>query len=216
MSDTGHGMDADIRERIFEPYFTTKKVWEGTGMIGLAVVLGIIKNHGGAISVDSEPGKGTAFHIFLPKFTGFDATRQPGPDQARTGGKERILFVDDEAILANLGKTQLETLGYTVTAALNSREALDLFRAAPRAFDLVITDMTMPGLTGKELAGELMAIRPNIPIILCTGFSEQINERIAKDIGIRGFLMKPYTRGNLNTAIRKVLAGANSSPSISP
>ncbi len=205
VSDTGHGMEAGIKERIFEPYFTTKKVGEGTGM-GLAVVQGIVKNHGGAISVYSEPGQGTTFHIFLPRAEG-KIGRQPAPDQLPSGGTERILFVDDEAMLADLGMQLLESLGYTVTATVNSREALAFFRAEPQAFDLVITDMTMPGLTGHELAGELMAVRPDIPIILCTGFSEQMSEKTAKETGIKGYLMKPYTADSLNTTIRGVLAG---------
>ena len=209
VSDTGHGMDAETRERIFEPYFTTKKVGEGTG-IGLAVVQGIVKNHGGAISVDSEPGKGTTFHIFLPKYSGDTVFFEPISSRIPAGGSERILFIDDEAILAKLGKAQLESLGYAVTAALNSREALELFRAKPQFFDLVITDMTMPGLTGKELAGEFLAMRPDIPIILCTGFSEQINERKAKSIGVKAFLMKPYTMDNLNKVIRRILTGNQS------
>ncbi|MDP3481210.1 MAG: response regulator [Desulfoprunum sp.] len=205
VADTGHGMEANIKERIFDPYFTTKKVGEGTGM-GLAVVQGIIKNHGGAINVYSEPGQGTIFHIFLPKLEG-ETVHQTKAVELPNGGTERILFVDDEAMLTELGQELLESLGYTVTATLDSREALHLFRSDPQAFDLVITDMTMPGLTGKELARELMAVRPDLPIILCTGFSEQINEKQAKESGIRGYIMKPYTINSLNTILRKVLAG---------
>lgn len=205
VSDTGHGMQESVRERIFDPYFTTKKVGEGTGM-GLAVVQGIIKNYGGAISVYSEPGQGTTFHIFLPKFTG-DVELEAATGIVASGGPERILFVDDEVILAELGKELLGTLGYAVTASLDSREALQLFLADPQAFDLVITDMTMPGLTGKELARELLAVRPDIPIILSTGFSEHINEQQAKVTGIRGYIMKPYATSSLNSMIRSVLAG---------
>jgi PAS domain S-box-containing protein len=204
VSDTGHGMEDNVKERIFDPYFTTKKVGEGTGM-GLAVVQGIIKNHGGAISVYSEPGRGTTFHIFLPKFAG-ELVNQATADELPSGGTERILFVDDELMLAELGQELLESLGYTVTVTLNGLEALKLFRSAPQEFDLVITDMTMPGLTGKELARELMAVRPDIPIILCTGFSEQINEKQAKETGIRGYVMKPYATNSLNKTIRKLLA----------
>jgi len=206
VADTGHGMEAGIRERIFDPYFTTKKVGEGTGM-GLAVVQGIIKNHGGAISVYSEPGLGTTFHIFLPRLEG-EIAPQATAVALPSGGTERVLFVDDEAMLAELGQELLASLGYTVTAILNSREALNLFRSDPQAFDLVITDMTMPGLTGKELAKELMGVRPDIPIILCTGFSEQINEKQAKEIGVRGYIMKPYTVNSLNATIRRALEGA--------
>jgi PAS domain S-box-containing protein len=204
VSDTGHGMEAGVKERIFDPYFTTKKAGEGTGM-GLAVVRGIIKNLGGAISVYSEPGQGTTFHIFLPKFEG-EIENPAVAEELPTGGTERILFVDDEAMLAELGKELLESLGYSVTVPLNSREALDLFQSNPQAFDLVVTDMTMPGLTGKELAKELMSIRPDIPIILCTGFSELINEDQALQAGIKGYIMKPYAAKSLNKAIRRALA----------
>jgi CheY-like chemotaxis protein len=196
-------MESSIKERIFDPYFTTKKVGEGTGM-GLAVVQGIIKSHGGVISVYSEPGQGTAFHIFLPKIAGEIAHEVPA-DESTSGGTESILFVDDEAILAELGRELLASLGYRVTARTSSQDALNVFRSAPQAFDLVITDMTMPGLTGKELAMELLTIRPDIPIIICTGFSELINEKQAMEYGIREFIMKPYSSKSLNGTIRKVL-----------
>jgi PAS domain S-box-containing protein len=205
VSDTGHGMSANVRERIFDPYFTTKKVGEGTGM-GLAVVQGIVRGHGGAISVYSEPGRGTTFHVYLPRFEGGIATPAAAPE-AFIGGMERILFVDDEAVLAELGKKLLESLGYAVSATSSSREALEIFRADPKRFDLVITDMTMPGLSGKELAAELLAARPGIPIILCTGFSEHINEGEAAEAGIRKYVMKPYSAKALSRIIRDVLEG---------
>jgi PAS domain S-box-containing protein len=203
VSDTGHGMEPAVKERIFDPYFTTKKVGEGTGM-GLAVVQGIIKNHGGAISVYSEPGQGTTFHIFLPKFEG-ESGNEPAADELICGGTERILFVDDEAMLAELGQELIESLGYTITATTDSHDALELFRADPNGFDLIITDMTMPGLTGLEVSQEFMAIRSDIPIILCTGFCEQINEKQAKERGIRDFIMKPYGLSSLSITIRKAL-----------
>ena len=202
--DSGHGMEDRIKERIFDPYFTTKKVGEGTGM-GLAVVQGIIKAHGGAISVYSEPGQGTVFHVLLPRFEGVHVHHAVAVELP-SGGTERILFVDDEAMLAELGQELLGSLGYSVTTSLSSREALDLFSTAPDAFDLVITDMTMPGLTGKELAREMLAVRPDLPIILCTGFSEQINEKQAKETGIKEYLMKPYAANSLDKTIRRVLA----------
>lgn len=211
VSDTGHGMEAGVRERIFDPYFTTKKVGEGTGM-GLAVVQGIVNNLGGVISVHSEPGRGSAFTVFLPKYEG-EVVCLAEAEELPSGGTERILFVDDEAMLTELGREQLEALGYAVTATLSSREALEIFSADPGAFDLVITDMTMPVLTGMELAGMLMALRPDVPIILCTGFSEQINEKKAKEIGIRGYVMKPYTSKSLGGVIRKALTGE---PAIQP
>jgi len=203
VSDTGHGMDAAVMERIFDPYFTTKEVGEGTGM-GLAVVQGIIKSHGGAITAYSEPGQGTSFHVFLPIIKGEVAQESKTPELL-LNGSERILFVDDEEPLAELGKEMLEYLGYNVTATTSSQEALNMFTANPLAFDLVVTDMTMPGLTGKQLAMELMWVRENIPIILCTGFSESINRKQAREIGIREILMKPYVINGLAKTVRKVL-----------
>ena len=205
VSDTGHGMEGHIKERIFDPYFTTKKVGEGSG-IGLAVVQGIVKSHGGAIGVDSAPGQGTTFHVFLPKLVAEIVPRDPADDEL-SGGTERILFVDDEAMLAELGQELLGSLGYTPTVTTSSSEALQLFSSNPEGFDLVITDMTMPGLTGKELACELMTIRPDIPVILCTGYSEDINENQARETGITGYVMKPYTNNSLDKTIRRVLAG---------
>lgn len=205
VGDTGHGIEKSVKERIFDPYFTTKKVGEGTGM-GLAVVQGIIKNLGGVISVCSEPGQGTTFHIYLPKAAGANV-HQVTTDEVTNGGTERILFVEDEKALAELGQELLGSLGYSVTVKRNSLEALDLFHAAPQSFDLVITDMSMPNLTGKELARELLVVRPDIPIILCTGFSELIDEKLAKESGISGYLLKPYATNSLNKTIREVLAG---------
>ena len=205
VGDTGHGMVKSISERIFDPYFTTKKVGEGTGM-GLAVVQGIINNLGGTISVYSEPEQGTTFHIFLPKAEGTDVNLITQDESLPCGGTERILFVDDEELLAQLGHELLGTLGYNVTVSRNSIEALKLFHSSPHEFDLVVTDMSMPGLTGKEFAKELLAIRPDLPIILCTGFSELIDEKQAKKCGIGGFIMKPYAKNNLDRTIRQLLA----------
>jgi two-component system cell cycle sensor histidine kinase/response regulator CckA len=203
VSDTGHGMEECVKERIFDPYFTTKKVGEGTGM-GLAVVQGIIKSHGGAISVHSEPGQGTTFHVFLPKLDA-EILHETETIDSPQGGTERILFVDDETMLAELGQNILESLGYAITVTTSSYGALKLFCADPQAFDLVITDMTMPRLTGKDLAREIIAVRPGIPVILCTGFSELINEKQAKDSGISEFIMKPYTVNGLDKTIRRAL-----------
>ena len=203
VSDTGHGMDAAVMERIFDPYFTTKGAGEGSGM-GLAVVQGIVKNLGGAITVYSEPGKGTTFHVYLPRIEE-EIVQVNSNFEAPPTGSERILFIDDEKTLVDLGSDMLESLGYSVTTKTNSIGALDTFRTAPTAFDLVITDMTMPAPTGIELARELMTVRPDIPVILCTGFSELINENLSKEAGIREFVMKPFSMQSLATTVRRVL-----------
>ncbi|MGZ3598016.1 MAG: hybrid sensor histidine kinase/response regulator [Syntrophales bacterium] len=203
VGDTGHGVDPSILERIFDPYFTTKGPGEGTGM-GLAVVQGIVKRHGGMITVQSEIGKGTSFHLLFPRIEQ-EIAQEAMVAEVLPRGRERILFVDDEKSLVDLGKGMLESLGYSVTIKTNSLEALETFRAQPDAFDLIITDVTMPGMTGIELAKELMAIRSDIPIILCTGFSELIDEKHAKEMGIREFVMKPFVIGKHAKAIRRVL-----------
>ncbi len=203
VSDTGHGMDRATMERIFEPFFTTKAVGEGTGM-GLATVHGIVTSHNGAITVYSEPGDGTTFHIYLPRLESKVQDAQPQPEAVPTG-KERILFVDDEASLARLGKQMLERLGYDVTARTSSVEALEAFRAKSDMYDLVITDQTMPNITGLELAEEMMQIRPDIPVILATGFSETISPEKAKQHGIREYIMKPIAARELAVITRQVL-----------
>ena len=203
LSDTGDGMDSPVLDRIFDPYFTTKGPGEGTGL-GLSVVQGIVKSHDGAITVRSKPGQGAAFSVFLPVLENVDAedaqTLQPPPT-----GSERILFVDDEETLIDLGKEVLGTLGYKVTATTSSVDALEIFRAQPYAFDLVITDMTMPSITGSEFAKEVIALRTDTPIILSTGFSDLVDEKQAKQAGIREFVMKPYEIRTLAGAIRKAL-----------
>jgi signal transduction histidine kinase/ActR/RegA family two-component response regulator len=204
VSDTGHGMDSAVIERIFDPYFSTKGPGKGTGL-GLAVVRGVVDSLGGAITVYSELGHGTTFHVFLPQI-GDQITGEIQAVEDHPTGDERVLFVDDEQTLVDLAKEMLESLGYRVITKTSALEALGAFRSQPHAFDLVITDMTMPGLTGKELSKELMAIRPDIPVILCTGFSELIDVRQAKETGIRELVMKPYVTGSLARTIRKVLA----------
>ncbi len=203
VSDSGHGIEAEIINRIFDPYFTTKEVGKGTGM-GLAVAHGIVKNHGGAITVSSEIGKGTTFQVFLPT-TENEPESEIERDTHLPQGSKRILFIDDEKDLVAVMQPMLENLGYKVTARTSSIEALEAFRNNPDAFDLVITDMTMPNMTGKDLAKELMTIRPDIPIILCTGFSEQIDERRAEEMGISAFVMKPVVMRQIANTIREVL-----------
>lgn len=205
VSDTGQGIPPDIMSRIFEPYFTTKTKGEGTGM-GLAMVHGIVKDHGGDITVSSEPGTGTTFHVYLP-VTDKEPSAEPGEDQDQPvqGGTERILFVDDDDILVDIGEKILTKLGYRVVTTTNCIEAMEMFRSDPNQFDLVITDQTMPHMTGTRLSGKLKAIRPDIPVILCTGFSEDINEENYKTLGISGFAMKPLALKKIAGTIRHVL-----------
>jgi signal transduction histidine kinase/ActR/RegA family two-component response regulator len=201
--DTGHGMTPRVLERIFDPFFTTKPRGEGTGM-GLSVVHGIVANHGGAIAVESAPGRGTRFDVYLPRC---DATEPPEiPVEAPTRGRgERILLVDDEPLLARIGGATLERLGYRVSSYTDVREALEAFRADPDAFDLVITDQTMPQVTGETLARELLRLRPRLPIILCTGFSHTTTEDKARSLGIRALLMKPVSRQELCLTVQRLL-----------
>ena len=201
--DTGHGMDEATKKRIFEPYFTTKRVGEGSGM-GLSVVHGIVKNHGGTITIDSEPEKGTIVHILLPALKNH---RLSGVDSKETvqGGNEWILMVDDETDLLESGRRILESFGYTIVMKKSSIEALEVFNKKPAVFHLVITDQTMPGMTGVQLTKELRRIREDIPVILCTGFSEIINEENYKSQGIDAFVMKPFDKKKIAGVIRQVL-----------
>ncbi|MCG6535441.1 MAG: PAS domain S-box protein, partial [Syntrophales bacterium LBB04] len=204
VSDTGIGIDPEIIERIFDPFFTTKKPGEGTGM-GLSVVYGIIKSYGGTITIQSEVGKGSEFHVYLPLLIEKEIMKDVQPEAHVTGGKERILFVDDEDVLVQLGKQTLSTLGYEIIGKTDSLGALELFRSQPDRFDLVITDMTMPNMTGAELAQEIMRNRPEMPVILCTGFSEAITPEMAKAIGLKDFILKPVIRSQIALAIRRAI-----------
>jgi len=204
VGDNGCGIPKDICGRIFDPYFTTKEKGKGTGL-GLSVSHGIIKNHNGDISVYSELGKGTTFNIFFPRLVSSHAEENTVLPETVLGGTEHILFVDDEEAIARMSKAMLESLGYRVTALSNSIEAFELFKARPEDFDLIITDMTMPQMTGKELSENILNIRPQIPIVLCTGFSEQINGIEAKEIGIKGYAMKPVGKKDLAAIIKKLL-----------
>ena len=207
VSDNGTGIPPDILDRIFEPYFTTKDVDEGLGM-GLAVVHGIVKKHGGGIKVESEVGKGTTVEVLFPLID-----RQPlhGDEKIEplSTGTERILFVDDEASLVKMFTQMLTLSGYEVIGKTSSTEALTVFKEKPDRFDLVITDMTMPEMTGDEIARQIIQIRPDIPIILCTGHSNIIDEKKAKQLGIKAFAAKPLERKELIEMVRKVLNGRN-------
>ena len=203
MTDTGHGIPAEYRDRIFDPFFTTKEQGEGTGM-GLSVVHGIVKSYKGAIYAYSDVGKGTSFKIFLPAIERrTEPEKQTMKDLPR--GSEHILLVDDESILLEMGTSQLEALGYAVTARSNGREALKLFESKSDDFDVVITDMTMPKMTGDELAAAIKRIRPDIPVILCTGFSSKLTSGSAHQFDIEALLMKPVIICEMAQVIRRVL-----------
>ena len=205
VADTGTGMTPEVRERAFDPFFTTKRPGEGSGM-GLAVVDGIVRDYGGAISVVSEEGKGSTFTVYLPRV----ASEEPSSRAAPVGpprGSERILLLDDELVQVQSVRAMLSKLGYEVVALTDGQEALTRIRADPQAFDLLITDQTMPHLTGVQLAKEVLGIRPDLPIILCTGFSEAVDANEARALGIREFLMKPYSVREMAETVRRALSG---------
>ena len=204
VADTGIGIEKIVMNRIFDPYFTTKENGKGTGL-GLTVVHGIVKSYKGDIKVYSEPGKGTAFHVYLPVVkTEVESLEFRAASQIEKG-TERILLVDDEDQIVRMEKLMLERLGYHVATRTSSIEALEAFRAAPNTFDLVITDMTMPNMTGVQLSEKMLEIRHDIPILICTGFSEKINDENAKLYGMRGFVMKPVIMSEIAKKIRNVL-----------
>jgi two-component system, cell cycle sensor histidine kinase and response regulator CckA len=208
VGDTGDGIPPAALERIFDPFYTTKELGKGTGM-GLAVVHGIVKSHGGLITVQSQLNRGTIFDVFLPIVKSQQSKKQKTPRLPIPQGTERVLYIDDEPFQIEIGKEALERLGYTVVAHANSVKALELFRESPAAFDLVITDMTMPEMTGDLLAKEMMAIRPDIPIIICTGYSERLSEESAEEMGIRGFILKPILIRDMAITIRRILDRKN-------
>jgi signal transduction histidine kinase/ActR/RegA family two-component response regulator len=205
VKDTGHGIDPTIQDRIFDPFFTTKEVNEGTGL-GLAVVHGIVTSHGGSVEVSSNSNEGTVFRVLIPAVTSKTAVK-PAEEEALPIGTEHILLVDDEPSLAMVGAQALERLGYRVAYQTNSIAALETFRSHQTAdpFDLLITDMTMPQMTGAELATVLRRMQPDLPVIMCTGFSELLDAENAKSMGFHGYLMKPVILSDLARMVRKVL-----------
>ncbi|MBU1564645.1 MAG: response regulator [Proteobacteria bacterium] len=203
IGDTGPGIAPELWDKIFDPYFTTKEIGKGTGM-GLSIIHGIAKNYGGYVYFRSHPGEGTVFHVMLPVMPG-ETVVEDKPEELIQLGNERILFVDDEEILAEMAKNMLERLGYHVTTRANGIDALTTFQGQPDQFDLVITDQTMPGMTGTDLAQRIMQIRQGMPIILCTGYSNPITEEKARALGIKGFAIKPLARKSIAALIRDVL-----------
>jgi len=214
VSDTGPGIAPEIQAWIFDPYFTTKGVGQGTGL-GLSIVHGIVAEHGGFITCESEPGHGATFRVFLPAIAGGSTSQslQEEADETDRTGKGHILFVDDEHILVEIGQTMLDRLGYQVTARTSSLEALTAFENEPDRFDAVLTDQTMPGMTGIDLARRMLQIRPELPIILCTGYSNLVDETQAKAYGIKGFAMKPLTKKGITALLRAVLTETESTTS---
>jgi signal transduction histidine kinase/ActR/RegA family two-component response regulator len=211
VKDAGHGMEPEVLERIFEPYYTTKEQGKGTGL-GLSVIHGIVKNHGGHITVSSQPGKGAVFNIYLPVIDHIDVETESAETTIATNGSERILLIDDEEQIIDFEQQILERLGYKVISKTDSEEALEEFAAQPGQFDLVITDMTMPKMTGDQLARKMMDIKPEIPVILCTGFNEAITEEKALAMGIDKFVMKPIVKDKLANTIRAVLDNRKAFP----
>ncbi|MEE4608122.1 MAG: ATP-binding protein [Desulfobacteraceae bacterium] len=203
VADTGVGIAPEVLDRVFDPYFTTQTRKNGAGL-GLAVVHGIVHRHGGSIHIDSTLGRGTTVTVRLPVADTEKAPAAIGKGPVK-GGREHILFVDDEQTLVQIGQQMLERLGYTVTCRTSSVEALEALRANPDRFDLVITDQTMPNMTGTELSRQIQILRPDLPVILCTGFSETIGSEKALASGIRGFLLKPIALRDMSESIRQAL-----------
>ena len=203
VEDTGPGIDESILPRIFEPFFSTKEPEKGTGL-GLSVVYGVVKSHSGNIQIESRTGGGTVFRLYFPAVPD-EAVSEKIIIEKLSRGNEKILFVDDEEMLAELGKSMLNSLGYSVKALSDSREALNLLKASMHEYDLLITDQTMPVMTGLELAEEVVKINPDFPVIICTGFSSRVDRKKAEEAGCRGFMEKPLTLKKLSEKIREVL-----------
>ncbi len=203
VSDNGHGMTPEIMDRIFDPFFTNKKPDEGTGM-GLAMVQNIVRNHGGRVFVESQPGKGSVFEVYFPRSTGEPILEKKSTSHLPRG-KERILLVDDEEDIVIMAEEMLESLGYTVMSTVSSPEALKWFDQAPDQFDLIITDQTMPMMTGSELADRVLNIRPDMTVILCTGFSDTVLPDVSGFPNIKAVIIKPFIIQEIALTVRKVL-----------
>ncbi|MBU1247265.1 MAG: response regulator, partial [Proteobacteria bacterium] len=203
VTDTGPGMEPEVMERIFDPFFTTKRTGEGTGL-GLSVVHGIVKNHGGIIEVVSEPGQGTTFHVYLPRVDS-ELALEPLEESVLLPGQGRVLFVDDELPLAEIGREMLQGFGFEVVVRTSSIEALEAFRFRPGDFDLVVTDHFMPNMNGLDLAREMLDIRPGMPIILCTGFSDALSYKRIRSLGISSMIKKPILKSKLIAAVGRLL-----------
>ena len=206
--DTGIGIKKNVMDKIFDPYFSTKEKGKGTGL-GLSVVQGIVKSCNGDIHIYSEPGKGTEIHVYLPIMKKASNSGKQDSLQPIQGGSERILLVDDEKAIIKMEQQVLERLGYQITSKTDSVEALEVFKANPNDFDLIITDMTMPKMTGLQLTNEIKAVKTDIPVIICTGFSDQINEEISAELGIQGYVTKPVIKREIAQTIRDVIEGSN-------
>lgn len=204
VSDTGSGIGPDVIDKIFDPYFTTKAIGKGTGM-GLAVIQGIVSGYGGTITVESTPGTGSRFHVYLPVIVQETLPAVKEIEDMIPRGEGHILFVDDEEMLTEMYRNMLESIGYKVTVQSSGPEALTSFQGNPDVFDVVVTDQTMPGMTGLDLSREILAIRPDIPIILYTGYSDRVNEQLAKSYGVREFAMKPLSISTVAKLLHKIL-----------
>jgi len=204
ISDTGAGMAKEVMKKMYDPFFTTKEQGKGTGM-GLSVVHGIVNNMGGVINVDSKPDKGTTFYLYFPVEKHVDVKSESNIQEDFKTGNEQILLVDDEENIIAVEKQILTRLGYNVVSCLSGIDAFELFKADPESFDIVITDMAMPGMSGVQLSEKIGKIRPEMPILLCTGFSKSITQEKAISYGIKGFLNKPVSIGVLADKIREVL-----------
>jgi CheY-like chemotaxis protein len=210
VADSGVGIAPEHRSRIFDPYFTTKEMGKGTGM-GLAIVHGLVRDCSGFITCYSQLGQGTVFRVYLPGLPG-EAEASEAPPQEVEGGTERILFVDDEAMIGEASRVLLEGLGYRVRVFNDPKEALAFFYQAQREIDAVITDQTMPGMTGAEMAVEMLKLRPELPIVLCSGYSSAIDRDKAIALGIRDFAVKPLLKRDLAQLLRRVFTAAAPMP----